>query len=35
LNALDVVRLDLRALEGEMGFAVGQRTGWWQRIMRR
>ena len=31
----DVVRLDLRALEGEMGFAVGQRSGWWQRIMRR
>jgi len=31
----DVVRLDLRALEGEMGFAVGKRAGWWQRIIRR
>ena len=31
----DVVRLDLHALEQEMGFAVGQRAGWWQRIMRR
>ena len=31
----DVVRLDLRALEGEMGFAVGQGRAWWQRIMRR
>ena len=24
----DVVRLDLQALEQEMGFAVGQRAGW-------
>ena len=31
----DVVRLDLRALEGEMGFAVGRSRVWWQRIMRR
>ncbi len=31
----DVVRLDLQALEQEMGFAVGQRSGWWQRIIRR
>jgi len=31
----DVVRLDLRALEGEMGFLVGKRAGWWQRIIRR
>lgn len=31
----DVVRLDLRALEGEMGFAVGRRAGWWQRVLRR
>ena len=31
----DVVRLDLQALEQEMGFAVGQRAGWWHRIMRR
>ena len=31
----DVVRLDLRALEGEMGFAVGRSRAWWQRIMRR
>ena len=31
----DVVRLDLHALEGEIGFAVGLRSGWWQRILRR
>ena len=31
----DVVRLDLKALEQEMGFAVGQTRPWWQRIMRR
>jgi hypothetical protein len=31
----DVVRLDLDALEKEMGFAVGARRAWWQRLMRR
>jgi hypothetical protein len=31
----DVVRLDLHALEKEMGFAVGARRAWWQRLMRR
>ena len=31
----DVVRLDLHALEQEMGFAVGRRSAWWQRLLRR
>lgn len=31
----DVVRLDLKALEQEMGFAVGQTRAWWQRLVRR
>jgi len=31
----DVVRLDLAALEQEMGFAVGRNRAWWQRITRR
>ena len=31
----DVVRLDLSALEQEMGVAVGQTRAWWQRILRR
>jgi hypothetical protein len=32
----DVVRLDLTALEQEMGFAVGAHTrAWWQKPLRR
>jgi hypothetical protein len=31
----DVVRLDLTALEQEMGFAVGHARAWWQRLLRR
>ncbi len=31
----DVVRLDLAALEQEMGFAVGRSRAWWQRLLRR
>jgi len=31
----DVVRLDLAALEQEMGFAVRRNRAWWQRITRR
>jgi hypothetical protein len=28
----DLVKLDLDALEAEMGFAVGHRPAWWRRI---
>jgi hypothetical protein len=31
----DMVKLDLRALEQEMGFAVGPSPGWWRRLVRR
>jgi hypothetical protein len=31
----DVVRLDLTALEQEMGFAVGHSRAWWQKLLRR
>jgi hypothetical protein len=31
----DQVKLDLRALEQEMGFAVGRAGGWWRRLLRR
>jgi hypothetical protein len=31
----DVVRLDLAALEQEMGFAVGHTRAWWQKLLRR
>jgi len=31
----DVVRLDLAALEQEMGFAVGRGRGWWGRLLGR
>ena len=31
----DVVKLDLHALEKEMGFAVGHHRAWWQRMLRR
>jgi hypothetical protein len=31
----DMVKLDLRALEQEMGFAVGRPAGWWRRLVRR
>lgn len=31
----DLVKLDLQALEQEMGFSVGRPPGWWQRLMRR
>jgi hypothetical protein len=31
----DLVKLDLRALEQEMGFAVGRAGGWWRRLLRR
>jgi hypothetical protein len=31
----DLVRLDLEALECEMGFAVGHSRAWWRRILRR
>jgi hypothetical protein len=30
----DLVKLDLRALEQEMGFAVGRTRAWWQRLIR-
>jgi PLD-like domain len=32
---VDKVMLDLRALEQEMGFAVGTSPGWWRRLVRR
>ena len=31
----DLVKLDLQALEQEMGFHVGTTRAWWQRLMRR
>jgi hypothetical protein len=31
----DLVKLDLRALEQEMGFSVGNGPGWWWRLVRR
>jgi hypothetical protein len=31
----DIVRLDLQALEQEMGFAVGRSAGWWRRLVGR
>jgi hypothetical protein len=31
----DSVKLDLLALEQEMGFARGRSRAWWQRLMRR
>ncbi len=31
----DVVRLDLQALEQEMGFSVGASRAWWRRLLRR
>ena len=31
----DMVKLDLRALEQEMGFAAGRPAGWWRRLVRR
>ena len=31
----DLVRLDLHALEQEMGFAVGPTRAWWWRLVRR
>jgi hypothetical protein len=31
----DVVRLDLAALEQEMGFAAGHGRAWWRRLLRR
>ena len=31
----DMVKLDLLALEQEMGFSVGQPAGWWRRLVRR
>ena len=31
----DMVKLDLRALEQEMGFAAGRPAGWWRRLIRR
>ena len=31
----DLVKLDLNALEQEMGFAAGATSGWWQRLLRR
>jgi hypothetical protein len=31
----DLVKLDLRALEQEMGFSVGNGPGWWRRLVRR
>ena len=31
----DLVKLDLHALEQEMGFAVGRTRAWWQRLIRR
>jgi hypothetical protein len=32
---VDLVKLDLRALEQEMGFSVGTAPHWWRRLMRR
>jgi hypothetical protein len=32
---VDLVKLDLRALEQEMGFSLGNAPRWWQRLMRR
>jgi hypothetical protein len=32
---VDKVMLDLRALEQEMGFAVGRSSGWWRRLVGR
>ena len=31
----DLVKLDLQALEQEMGFDVGTARAWWRRLMRR
>jgi hypothetical protein len=31
----DMVKLDLNALEQEMGFAVGRPSGWWRRLVGR
>jgi hypothetical protein len=31
----DMVRLDLAALEQEMGFTAGRGRGWWQRLLGR
>lgn len=31
----DLVKLDLHALEQEMGFAVGASRAWWRRLLRR
>jgi hypothetical protein len=31
----DLVKLDLQALEQEMGFAVGETRAWWRRLLRR
>jgi hypothetical protein len=31
----DMVKLDLKALEQEMGFAVGRSSGWWRRLVGR
>ncbi len=31
----DLVKLDLHALEQEMGFAVGAPPAWWRRLLRR
>jgi hypothetical protein len=31
----DLVRLDLRAVEQEMGLAVGKNRGWWQKLLPR
>ena len=30
----DMVKLDLRALQQEMGFSVGRQPGWWRRLRR-
>ncbi|HME22718.1 MAG TPA: hypothetical protein VKI44_15525 [Acetobacteraceae bacterium] len=30
----DLVKLDLHALDQEMGFSVGRQPRWWQRLMR-
>ena len=31
----DLVKLDLLALEQEMGFALGRSRAWWQRLLQR
>jgi hypothetical protein len=31
----DLVKLDLRALEQEMGFTVGETGAWWRRLLQR